>query len=393
MNLSLLNQELENHLYTHILPFWIKLKDTEQGGFFGKVNFDLTVDKKAEKGGIASSRFLWSFSAAYRITKKAEYLECAHHAYNFLVEKVCDHEHEGLFWQVDYTGKPVEDQKHIYTQSFGIYALSEYYRVTQNEEALEYAQKIFRLIETYGFDRVNNAYKEEFDRQWKEVPNDKLSENGVIADITTNTHLHVLEAYTNLYKATKSEEVKERLTNLIELFYEKIYNDETRNLEVFFDRKWNPLLNLKSFGHDIEASWLIDDALKAINLSDERYIQMVIDIAYNIADTAILEDGSLANEQHENDIDYTRIWWVQAEAVVGFQNAYERTNDERFLKLVEGLWTYIKNHIVDHREGGEWFWSVEADGRPTERAVGEPWKTPYHNSRFCLEMIERLGEK
>lgn len=391
--LSLIKQEIEDHLYTHILPFWMNLKDKEFGGFFGKVNFDLTIDKEADKGGIAASRFLWSFSAAYRVTKKLEYLECAHHAYKFLVEKVYDHEHQGLFWQVNYKGDPVEDQKHVYTQSFGIYALSEYYRATQNHEALEYANKIYVLIEGYGFDKKNNAYKEEFDRQWKEVPNDKLSENGVVADITTNTHLHVLEAYTNLYRATKSDMVKEALLNLIELFYDKIYNKETRYLEVFFDKKWNPLLNLKSFGHDIEASWLIDDALKALELEDECYNQMVIDIAYNIANAAILEDGSLANEQHNDVIDYTRVWWVQAEAIVGFQNAYERTKDEKFLSLIEGLWTYTKNHIVDYREGGEWFWSIEADGHPTERAVGEPWKTPYHNSRFCLEMMERMEKK
>ncbi|WP_411334715.1 AGE family epimerase/isomerase [Metabacillus indicus] len=391
--MSILKQEIEQHLHTHILPFWMKLRDEKYGGFFGKVNFDLTIDKEADKGGIAASRFLWSFSAAYRITKQPEYLECAHHAYKFLVEKVYDHEYQGLYWQVDYKGQPVEPQKHVYTQSFGIYALSEYFRATQNPEALEYANKIFAQIENYGYDEANNAYKEEFDRQWIEVPNVKLSENGVIADITTNTHLHVLEAYTNLYKASKSEEVCRRLTNLVGIFYEKIYNSETHYLDCFFDKKWKSLLYLKSFGHDIEASWLIDDALKTLNISDRRYDKMVIDIAYNIADAAILEDGSLANEQHNSDIDYTRVWWVQAEAMVGFQNAYERTKDERFLKLVDGLWTYIKDHIVDQREGGEWFWSVEADGRPTERAVGEPWKTPYHNSRFCLEMMERLAEK
>ncbi|PAD71132.1 N-acylglucosamine 2-epimerase [Bacillus sp. 7586-K] len=370
----------------------MKLKDEQNGGFYGTVNYDLTVDKQEDKGGIQISRFLWSFSAAYRVTKKPEYLEIAHHAYQFLVEKMFDHEHQGLFWLLDYQGNPKETQKHIYTQSFGIYALSEYYRVTKNEEALKYANTIFDLVETLGFDKENNAYKEEFDRSWNELPNDKLSENGVIADITTNTHLHVLEAYTNLYKANPTKIVKERITNLVEVFYEKIFNKETKFLKVFFDKQWNSLLDLKSFGHDIEASWLIDDAIKAIGLEDDRYVQMVIDIAYNIGNShAILKDGSLANEQLGDKVDYTRVWWVQAEAIVGFQNAYERTKDEKFLQLVEHLWAYIKENIVDHREGGEWYWSVEPDGKPTERAVGEPWKTPYHNSRFCLEMIERMN--
>ncbi|WP_226670378.1 AGE family epimerase/isomerase [Metabacillus litoralis] len=384
-----LNKEIKNHLTDHILPFWINLRDDENGGFYGKVNYDLTIDKKAEKGGIAASRFLWSFSAAYRMTKNEEYLQYAHHLYKFLIDKVFDHEHQGLFWLVDYQGNPIEDQKHVYTQSFGVYALSEYYRATNNEEALQYATELFNLIETKGFDSVNNAYKEEFGREWNELPNEKLSENGIIADVTTNTHLHVLEAYTNLYKASPTDEVKKRLINLIEIFYEKIYDKETKYLNVFFDKNWNSLMPLKSYGHDIEASWLIDDALKALGLEEEKYISMVIDIAYNIAETAVVEDGSLVNEQHDDKIDFTRVWWVQAEAMVGFQNAYERTKDEKFLKLIDGLWEYTKNNLVDPREGGEWFWSIEPDGKPTERAVGEPWKTPYHNSRFCLEMIER----
>lgn len=387
-----LNKELETHLITHILPFWMKLKDNQNGGFYGMVDYELTIHKEADKGGIAAARYLWSFSAAYRITQKSEYIECAHHAYKFLVEKVYDQVHKGLFWLVDYQGNPVQDQKHVYTQSFGVYALSEYYRATKNEEALQYAMKLFQLMETVGFDKENNAYKEEFDREWNELPNEKLSENGVMASITTNTHLHVLEAYTNLYKASPIPEVKERLTNLVEIFYEKIYDKDTKFLHVFFDKKWNSLLNLKSFGHDIEASWLIDDAIKALGLENEKYVRMVIDIAYNIANTAILEDGSLANEQHEEEVDDTRVWWVQAEAVVGFQNAYERTKDEAFLNIMNDVWKYIKNHIVDKRDGGEWFWSIEPDGKPTERAVGEPWKTPYHNSRFCLEMMERIGK-
>ncbi|KKI92409.1 N-acylglucosamine 2-epimerase [Bacillus sp. SA1-12] len=385
----MLREEMEQHLIGHILPFWMKLKDEKHGGFYGRVHFDLSIDKEGDKGGIAASRFLWSFSAAYSGIKKAEYLEYANHAYRFLVEKVYDHEHHGLFWLVDYKGNPVESQKHVYTQSFGVYALSEYYLATKNKEALNFAMLIFRLIETYGLNKENNAYKEEFTRKWNELPNEKLSEKGITADITTNTHLHILEAYTTLYKASGDPLVKERLTNLVETFYEKIYNKATKFLHVFFDREWNSLLQLKSFGHDIEASWLIDEAIKVLNLEDDRYINMVIDIAYNIADTAILEDGSVANEQHFEHVDLTRVWWVQAEAMVGFQNAYQRTKDKRFLKIVDKLWRYTQKNIVDPRPEGEWYWSVEDNGKPTERAVGEPWKAPYHNSRFCLEMMKR----
>lgn len=387
-----LKSEVTKELTDHILPFWMRLKDEENGGIYGLVDYDLEVDRKADKGGIITARFLWTFSAAYRVTKKEEYLEMARHMYSFLKDMVYDREFKGIYWMVDYMGKPVDTRKHVYTQSFGIYALSEYYRASGNDEALELAKEIYNLIEDKGFDFVNNAYREEFDRQWNQMPNEMLSESGVMADITMNTHIHVLEAYTTFYKAWPSEELKERIKNLLQILHEKIYDQETKYLGVFFDQDWNSLIDLKSFGHDIEASWLIDEALKAIDLDEPKYSRMVVDIAYNIARSAIQPDGSLINEQVNEKLDETRVWWVQAEAMVGFLNAYERTGDSGFLQLVDALWQYTKEHMIDSRENGEWFWSVEPDGTPSERNIGDPWKGSYHNGRFCIEIIERVSE-
>lgn len=392
VKLQKMKEEIREELVGHILPFWMKLKDEENGGFYGLVHYDLSVDKLADKGAILAARLLWSFSAAYRVTGNSEYLDYAHHAYRFLIDKIYDHEYGGLYWMVDYRGRPVDDRKHVYSQSFGIYALSEYYIVTGAQEALDYAVRLYRLIETKGFHHERNAYKEEFSRHWKVVPNEKLSENGLLAEITTNTHLHILEAYTNLYRVWPEEEVKDRLINLLGIFYHRIFQKETKFLKVFFDKDWNSLTDLKSYGHDIEASWLMDDALKVLHLEKEEYKQMVIDIAYNISDHAVLQDGSLANEKEGDRTDVTRVWWVQAEAAVGFLNAYERTKDEKFLVLTKNLWEYIKNHLIDQRQNGEWFWSVEADGKPEQRPVVDPWKCPYHNSRFCLQVMERVGE-
>ena len=387
-----LKKEVVKELNQHILPFWMKLKDEENGGFYGVVDYELNIDKGANKGGIAITRFLWSFSAAYRITKKEEYLEYAHHAFNFLKTKVYDRKHKGLYWMLDYVGNPIDTRKHIYTQAFGIYALSEYYRVANSNEALELAKELYNLIETKGYSNERNAYMEEFNREWIETTNEMLSENGVLADITTNTHLHIIEAYTNLYRVWQNKELEDRLINLIDIFYERIFNKKTKSLGVFFDRNWNEILDLKSFGHDIEASWLIDETLKLLELEKEEFINMVVDIAYNIADTAIQEDGSIINEKECYRTDYTRVWWGQAEAMVGFLNAYERTGDKRFLYLVKGLWGYTKDYVIDKRDNSEWFWSVESDGIPTKREIAEPWKTPYHNTRFCLEIIERVKE-
>jgi cellobiose epimerase len=386
-----LKNEITKELTEHILPFWEKLMDKEYGGIYGKVDVDLNVDKHADKGGIITSRFLWTYSAAYRVTKNEQYLQVADHVYKFFVNKIYDKEYNGLYWLVDYKGNPKDTRKHVYTQSFGIYALSEYYRATKKEEALELAKNLYNLIEEKGFNRVNNAYKEEFNREWEEVPNEMLSENGVIADITMNTHIHILEAYTNLYKAWPSEKLKSTLENLVQILFEKVYNRDTKFLGVFFDKDWKSIIDLKSFGHDIEASWLIDDTLKTIDLEKTEYVQMVLDIAYNIAETAIQTDGSLINEQEDGKLDMTRVWWVQAEAMLGFQNAFQRTKDPHFTELVQNLWTYTKSHIIDHRDNGEWFWSIKADGTPTLKNIGDPWKGSYHNGRFCLEMMERLG--
>jgi len=387
-----LKQEVEIELTEHILPFWMKLKDEQNGGFYGTVDFDLHTHKQADKGGIVTARFLWTFSAAYRVTKNKVYLEYADHLYDFLVNKVYDNKHLGLYWLVDYQGNPKDTRKHVYTQSFGVYALSEYYRATKNEEALKLAISLFELIEDKGFSKESNAYMEEFDREWNPAPNEMLSENGVLAEITMNTHIHVLEAYTNLYKAWPNQRLKERLNDLLAVHYHKIYDPNTKFLHVFFDKEWNSLLNMKSFGHDIEAAWLMDETIKVLDRHDEAYTKMVVDIAYNIADYAMQDDGSLVNEELNGVVDPTRIWWVQAEAIVGFYNAFERTGDQRFLDLVHGLWEYTKKFIIDERAQGEWYWSVDEQGVPAQRNIGDPWKGSYHNGRFCLEMMERMSK-
>src|SRR5690625_1683799 len=279
--------EVEKELTEHILPFWMKLKDKQNGGFYGMVDFNLNTHDQADKGGIVTARFLWTFSAAYRVTKNKQYLEHADHLYDFLVNKVYDNEYSGLYWLVDYQGNPKDTRKHVYTQSFGIYALSEYYRATKNESALKLAISLFELIEDKGFSKQSNAYMEEFDRKWNSAPNEMLSENDLLADITMNTHIHVLEAYTNLYKAWPNEKLKARLNRLLDVHYNKIYDQESKFLHVFFDKEWNSLLNIKSFGHDIEASWLMDEAIKTLDYRDDDYIQMVVDIAYNIANNVM----------------------------------------------------------------------------------------------------------
>ncbi|EHS54936.1 AGE family epimerase/isomerase [Paenibacillus sp. Aloe-11] len=385
--------EIRQEWKDHILPFWLGLKDEAHGGFYGKVDVDLHIHKMANKGGIATARLLWSFSAAARVTGENIYKDAARHAFLFLQEHLIDPVYGGMYWMVDHTGRPADTCKHVYAQAFAIYALSEYARATGDPDVLPLAMELFHLLEQKGYDRTRQAYGEQFDRMWNTQPNELLSENGVTAHITMNTHIHVLEAYTGLLRIQPDEEVRNALANVLDILYSRVYDASARRLEVFFDSDWRSLLDLTSYGHDIEASWLIEDAMNVLGNHPPKYVDMVMDIAHAVAERAIQPDGSLINEREGDRVDTSRIWWVQAEGIVGFYNAYQRTQDERFLQIVRDLWAYTRQYIVDSRPGGEWFWSVQADGKPDPREIAGPWKCPYHNSRFCIEMLERMGTK
>ncbi|MDY8022413.1 AGE family epimerase/isomerase [Paenibacillus polymyxa] len=382
--------EIRHEWKEHILPFWLGLKDETHGGFFGEVDVDLHTHNQADKGGIATARLLWSFSAAARVTGEDIYAEAARHAFTFLRDHLLDPLHGGMFWMVDYTGQPVDTCKHVYAQAFAIYAIAEYARATDDPNALPLAMELFHVLEQKGYDPTGQAYGEQYDRYWNTQPNELLSENGVTAHITMNTHIHILEAYTQLLRVWPNEEVRNALTNVLDILYHRVYDAPARRLGVFFDREWRSLLDLTSYGHDIEASWLIEDAMNVLGYHPSEYIDMVMDIASAVAERAVQPDGSLINEREGDRVDTSRIWWVQAEGMVGFYNAFQRTQDERFLQIVQNLWSYTRQHIIDPRPGGEWFWSAQANGKPDAREIAGPWKCPYHNSRFCIEMLERM---
>lgn len=383
--------EMTEHLNKKILPFWERLKDEENGGFFGYVDYDLNIKKNYDKGVILNSRILWFFSSYYNHFKDESVLEYAHHAYKFLKDKMLDKEHKGLYWIVDYRGNVVDDIKHTYNQAFGIYALSEYYRATKDEEALNLAVELFYLIEERCKDK--EGYFEEFDRYWNLKTENILSEYDDKSTKTMNTHLHILEAYTNLYRVWKDERIKNSLIELLNLFKEKIFCYEDEYLMGFFDNDFNKTIEFKSYGHDIEASWLLDRACEV--LEDEELSleigKITSKIAEKIINTAFI-NNSLINETVNGKTDLSRVWWVQAEAIVGFFNAYRKTKDIKYLDASNSIWNYIKSYIADEREGGEWFWRVDENNEPFKEPIVEPWKCPYHNGRMCLEMIERVEE-
>lgn len=383
--------EIKEHLVNDLIPFWQGLKDEENGGFYGYLSYDLKLDKKAVKGCILNSRILWFFSNAYMVLGDPSLLESATHAYQFLKEHCVDDEFGGVFWSLTYDGKPEDTTKHTYNQAFSIYALASYYDASKNPEALEIAWKLYDLVESKCKDEY--GYLEAFTRSFEPEENDKLSENGVIAEKTMNTLLHVFEAYTELYRVTKEEKVAKQIRFMMDIIKDKVFNKEIGRQEVFFDRTWNTLIDLYSYGHDIETAWLVDRGLEV--LDDEAYTNMLSPITKiiteNIYNRAYI-DHSFVNESENGVVDTTRVWWVQAEAVVGFLNGYQKQEDKKFLDASVDIWNYIKKYFIDKRNGSEWFWSVKEDHTPDEKPIVEPWKCPYHNGRMCFEVLRRMKD-
>lgn len=385
--------EIRRHLETRLIPFWERLRDEEYGGYYGYVDYDLNVDKDYEKGCILNSRILWFFSNAYLLLGWESLKEDAGHAYRFLREKCIDKEYGGVYWSVTCDGRVKDDTKHTYNQAFAVYALSSYYDAVKDEEALCLARKLLCLIEEKC--RDSNGYLEAFTRDFMPADNEKLSENGVMAQKTMNTLLHVFEAYTELYRVSKEERAAESLRFMLDVMADKVYDRALGRQKVFFDEEWNSLIDLYSYGHDIEAAWLVDRGLDI--LGDEGYAKMLSpitkEITRNIYEHAFYR-GALMNEAENGVPDKTRVWWVQAEGVVGFINGYQRNGGEAvYLEAAKELWAYIAEHLVDSRDGAEWFWAADENDVPIRKPIVEPWKCPYHNGRMCIEVIRRLSDR
>lgn len=384
-------KEISRHLQEDLIPFWEGLKDETYGGYYGWLGYDLKLDKKSEKGCILNSRILWFFSHAYQLLGRENLKADAEHAYRFLKEHCLDGEYGGIYWSLAYDGQVKDDTKHTYNQAFAVYALSSYYEASKDPEALALARMLFRLIEEHCRDEY--GYLEAFDRKFRPAENEKLSENGVMAEKTMNTLLHLLEGYTELYRAARDPEVGQRIRYMLDLFAEKVYNRKLGRQEVFFDRTWHSLIDLYSYGHDIETAWLADRALETLGdpVYTEKIRPITKEITKNIYEHA-LDGDSLPNEAENGAVDTTRVWWVQAEAVVGFLNGYEKDpRQTRYLEAAERIWHYIREYVIDKRIGSEWFWAVGKDGAPLEKPIVEPWKCPYHNGRMCMEVIRRSG--
>ena len=419
-----LRNEMQDVVENNILRFWQdRMVDREHGGFYGRIDANEVLHKDAEKGAILNARILWSFSAAYRVLKKPEYLQMATRAKDYIIDHFIDPEYGGVYWSVDYKGQPLDTKKQFYAIGFAIYGFSEYARATGDREALDYALQLYQCIEDHALDREYNGYIEATTRDWQPIADMRLSELDANYPKSQNTHLHIIEPYANLLRCLREFQdsascdyvpvlgsvlpmgvsvpketlisVEASLRNLIDIFTNKILNPVTHHLDLFFDMDWTRRAGrLESYGHDIECSWLMHEA--ALVLGDPYVLEKVEPIVRMVAQASekgLRPDGSMIHEANldTGHVDDDLHWWVQAENVVGWYNIYQHFHDEDALQKALHGWQYIKEQLID-REHGEWHWSRHADG--TLNTVDDKagfWKCPYHNSRMCLEIIERTA--
>lgn len=387
-------EEVKDNIQHNILNYWIDKMVDPRGGFYARRDGYDKVDESAPKGAILNARILWSFSAAYRVLKRPEYLEMATRAKREIIDRFYDKDFGGIYWSLDAEGNPLDTKKQFYAIGFAIYGLSEYARATGDDEALQYAIKLFNDIENHSRDRQRGGYFEAQTRDWQPIADMRLSDKDANASKTMNTHLHIIEPYTNLLRVWRSPELVEATTSLLNLFLDVIETPGQRgHLGLFFDDDWHRQDQIISYGHDIEASWLLLETAQV--LGDEQLLQKALAHTEQIA-IAALEgkciDGSMVYERHENGAyDNDKHWWVQAETVIGQLYLYRFHGHEEMLERSYQTWQYILNNIVDN-EGGEWHWSRKNGeiNRVDDKAGF--WKCPYHNSRMCLEVIERLSE-
>lgn len=388
-----LKKEMKQCLESNILRYWIdKVTDKEHGGYYGRVDGHDHVHPETEKGAILNGRILWAFSAAYRVMKNKEYLDAATRAKDYILDHFIDKEYGGVYWSLYCEGKPLDTKKQTYAIGFVIYGLSEYARATGDKQALDAAIKLYHDIEAHAYDAVNGGYVEALTREWNPIADMRLSDKDENGAKTMNTHLHVIEPYTNLYRVWPSKELHESIHRLLDVFTDKLYNKETHHLDLFFDNAWHGRRNIESYGHDIEATWLLWETALVLGEDDvkAKLGPIVVDLA-KAADEGLQPDGSMIYEHWKDTgkTDRQRQWWVLCENVIGHVNLYQYFNDASALKVAKDCWTFIDKHLVDH-VNGEWHWAVDDNGKINlDDDKAGFWKCPYHNSRMCLEIIER----
>lgn len=392
MELKDLKKEFENELTNNILNFWVKeVYDPVRKTFYGQITYDGKKSPNAALSAVFITRIMWTFSAAYKFFPAITYKQIADEAFRILQEKFWDIEHGGIYWNILPDGNILDNRKQFYAEAFFIYALSEYYLAFKDKKALDMAVNMFHLIEEHAFDKEFGGYIEAKAYNWQDIEDQRLSPKELNVKKSMNTHLHILEAYTNLYRIWKTEKSEKQLRHLIGLFLDKIIDAQTFHFNLFFDADWTVRSQIDSYGHDIEGSWLLCEAAEVVG--DKVLLDEVKQVALKMAEVTAREglgkEGGIYHEKAGEHLSEQYEWWPQAEAVIGFYNVWQLGGDDAYLNLSRQSWDFIRRYIIDSKRG-EWFWGVSAQLVPLDIEKVNGWKAPYHNGRMCMEMMRRL---
>ncbi|MGC4129109.1 MAG: AGE family epimerase/isomerase [Bergeyella sp.] len=391
MNLDFIKnikQELSN-----ILNYWAgNTIDEKHGGFIGEIDFEENKNDKAEKGSVMYGRILWAFSAAFPVTKNPEHLAIAVRAFEEIKTKFFNPKFGGIYWSINADGTPKDTKNQMYALAFVIYGLSEFYKISENKDALDLAILLYQSIHNHSFDKEKGGYFEAYTEDWNEIEDVRLSEKDANEKKTMNTHLHIVEAFANLYQVWKNEELRQNIVHLLEIIDKYFIDKNSWHLKLFFDEHWNEKKDVISYGHDIEAAWLLQWCAEISG--DENLIRKYKNYAVKMAEVTLQgidQDGGLWYEfdPEKKELTTEKHWWVQAESWIGFVNAYQLTNDKKYLEIFEKNWNFTEKFIID-KENGEWFWGVDKNYNKIEKDKAGFWKCPYHNARACLEILKRL---
>ncbi len=396
--MSIQLQQLQSELKTEldsILEYWSKYSiDTENGGFIGQIDSNDQANNKAEKGSVLNARILWAFSSAYKLTKNEEHIKIAKRAFDYIVAHFYDNEFGGVFWSLNYDGTPKDSKNQIYALAFVIYGMTEYYVISNDDRALKCSIALYKKIQEYSYDTIHKGYFEAFTRDWRPIDDLRLSDKDANEKKTMNTHLHIVEAYANLYKVWKDETLKKDIIAILKTIEQHFINEETGHLRLFFNEDWVEKPDVISYGHDIEAAWLLQQCAEISEDNDliEHYKKYAIQLTDATVE-GIDKDGGLwyEFEPQNKHLIKEKHWWPQSELMIGFFNSYELTGDQSYLDIVLKNWEFIKNHILD-KQYGEWHWGVYEDYSLIEKDKAGFWKCPYHNSRACIELIHRIND-
>ena len=381
-------QETAEVLKHNILDFWLGLRDP-RGGFFGEVNASGEIEPDAPRGVILNARIIWAFAAAYRRLQHPAYLAAAEATRDWFLDHFFDPVYSGVYWSVTAAGEPMEGKKQLYAQGFAIYGLSELYKATHDARTLEAAIDLFRTTEAHFADPENGGYLEALARDFQPLADMSLSAHDINADKTMNSHLHLMEAYANLYQVWADPSLKSALEQLIELTCTRIMGPDG-HLQLYFRRDWSVLPGAVSYGHDIETSWLLlECAMATRDFAVVNRVKPCTAALGRAGNEGLQPDGSMLYEKlPDGTMDESRQWWVQAETVVGNLWLWKYQGDSAAADRAVACWNYIRDHLVD-RKKGEWYWAVLPDGKPD---LANPkagfWKCPYHNARMCLEILK-----